>query len=1355
MNNGHSLNVLLVDENEHDYIITRNLLAKIKDWQFNIEWVSSYDNALEKVSNGSYELCLFNYENKGQEFLKHTLNQGIKIPLVSLTESEDRQLVTEAMQFGAVDYLVKSQMTVALLKRVIRYAIQYNQLMAANSQLQQEVTETKKAEAELRERSRQYQMLFDINIYAVEVLDARGVAIDCNPMYQKLVGYSRAEIIGQPTTAFMSDRSQKLLSRKLEALREQSFIEGEAEFIRKDGTKVVVWRRARAIFGNNGTMTGMVAYSRDITERMKAVKQISILARALEQSSVAVLIADHRGRIEYINFEFTEMTGYIYEDVVGQHIRAFKLKHMSRELYEELWETINAGDEWKGEFENFKKNDDKYWESITLTPIFSSRGQLTHFVVTQEDITHRVHDEAEFLQSQQRMGHLMTGQIEDLTSLTEKLQQEIAERERIEKSLRRSRARLKAQYKGIPVPTYSWQITGDDFTLVDYNHAAERTSHGRVTDILGKKASEVFSDRPQVRADFERCAAERRIIRREAPYKLISTGETRHFVTTYNFVPPNLIIVHIEDITQHKQAGSSPETSQQIEDLKTKHATELEKLKQAMRQEIAQREKIEQSLRDKEAQVKELASNIDDRLKEQYRGIPIPTYSWQMIAGKFVLVDFNDAAAASMGKIVDFYGKTADEVFKDRPQVLLDFQTCFDEKRTVRREAPYKLVTSGETRFFVTTYIYTPPNLVIVHIQDITEYKAVEQDLDKANHQLELLSQEYGPRVVEIANALHKEIKRRQELEQALDEAEERLNEAARKSDVMLRLTEVETALKKETHKRQKLEKALADAEAHMQQLAQTSEASPEMVSLEKALEEEIARRQQLEEELKKAAERLKEIGANIDNRLKEQYRGIPVPTYSWQRIADEFILVDFNDAAAEAMGKIVDFYGKPANEIFKDRPQVLQDFETCFEEKRTVVREAPYQLVTSGETRFFVTTYLYLPPNLVIVHIQDITEYKKLAAELESYRQQTPAVDASLAEQLAQAQTALNKETAKRKRIEKLLDQSEKKLKQTSHWLKAMAEEHTVELDKVNTALQQEIKARHDVEESLYQLKTEMQTKQKEDLLMDEQADMDALAMMNEQLQRELGQLQQAEEAIRQNRARLKAQYKGIPIPTYSWQRAGDDFILVDYNDAAEKASQSRIFDLMGTPASEAFKNRPQILEDFNRCFTNKKTIKREAPYQLVPTEDDRFFVSTYNFVPPNLVIVYIQDITAQKKTEEALQRSEEQIALHCRYSRQAVLTFANDAYCWYFNQDREQVIGKFVPFVHQDDLSKVKEHFAALNDEHNSVGAIEYRVVKPDGSLRWQQWITLPIFDQEGRLIEVQGVGRDITRRRQVNEM
>ncbi|NJP07444.1 MAG: PAS domain S-box protein [Chloroflexaceae bacterium] len=113
------------------------------------------------------------------------------------------------------------------------------------------------------------------------------------------------------------------------------------------------------------------------------------LSRALEQSSVSVLITNIHGTIEYVNPWFTHVTGYTPAEAIGQNPRLLKSGTVPPGVYTDLWQTILRGREWHGEFHNRKKNGDLYWEQVSVAPIWDGDGTITHFIAVKHDITRR------------------------------------------------------------------------------------------------------------------------------------------------------------------------------------------------------------------------------------------------------------------------------------------------------------------------------------------------------------------------------------------------------------------------------------------------------------------------------------------------------------------------------------------------------------------------------------------------------------------------------------------------------------------------------------------------------------------------------------------------------------------------------------------------------------------------------------------------------------------------------------------------------------------------------------------------------------------------------------------------------
>ncbi len=125
----------------------------------------------------------------------------------------------------------------------------------------------------------------------------------------------------------------------------------------------------------------------EILERRRVEIELRKLSRAVEQSPVSIVITDTEGNIEYVNPRFTQITGYTFEEVLGQNPRVLKSGELPEVLYTELWRTITAGGEWRGEFHNRRKDGSLFWESASISPIVNDRGEITHFLGVKENIT--------------------------------------------------------------------------------------------------------------------------------------------------------------------------------------------------------------------------------------------------------------------------------------------------------------------------------------------------------------------------------------------------------------------------------------------------------------------------------------------------------------------------------------------------------------------------------------------------------------------------------------------------------------------------------------------------------------------------------------------------------------------------------------------------------------------------------------------------------------------------------------------------------------------------------------------------------------------------------------------------------
>ncbi|MFC1960660.1 PAS domain-containing protein [Chloroflexota bacterium] len=136
-----------------------------------------------------------------------------------------------------------------------------------------------------------------------------------------------------------------------------------------------------------GELAGRVVRFHDETARIDAEDQVRKLSQAVEYSGSIIFMTDAAGHIEYVNPTFTTVTGYTLNEVLGHTPRLLQSGESSPAVYATLWEKLSAGQEWRGEFHNRKKNGELYWVQSTISPVLDASGTITHFVSIQEDVT--------------------------------------------------------------------------------------------------------------------------------------------------------------------------------------------------------------------------------------------------------------------------------------------------------------------------------------------------------------------------------------------------------------------------------------------------------------------------------------------------------------------------------------------------------------------------------------------------------------------------------------------------------------------------------------------------------------------------------------------------------------------------------------------------------------------------------------------------------------------------------------------------------------------------------------------------------------------------------------------------------
>ncbi len=217
--------------------------------------------------------------------------------------------------------------------------------------------------------------------------DTRGQLLEVNDCALSSFGYSREEIkrLGFRDLAPDDVQTRRINSAAIGVVLSQGAHRFETRCKNKEGQlfdcKVTTTLLKRG--GKKVIQSRVEDMSTSQRERGELLK----LARAAEASSSVIMITDIGGRIEYVNPKFSDLTGYSREEVMGQTPRILSTGQASMVTYKKLWTTILAGDEWRGEFRNRKKNGDFYWCRNSISGIKDENGQLSHYLAIQDDVS--------------------------------------------------------------------------------------------------------------------------------------------------------------------------------------------------------------------------------------------------------------------------------------------------------------------------------------------------------------------------------------------------------------------------------------------------------------------------------------------------------------------------------------------------------------------------------------------------------------------------------------------------------------------------------------------------------------------------------------------------------------------------------------------------------------------------------------------------------------------------------------------------------------------------------------------------------------------------------------------------------
>ena len=252
-----------------------------------------------------------------------------------------------------------------------------------------DLTERVRMERALLASEEKLRGLYELSPLGIALTDMKGRFIEFNEAFRKISGYSVEELKALDYWAitpgkYEADEVQRLVDLE----RAGHYGPYEKEYIRKDGSTIPLRLNGMLITGNDGQQY-IWSIVEDITDRQAAESELRKLSAVIEQSPASIVITDLDANIQFVNPQFTRVTGYERSEAIGSNPRILKSGLTSLETFQEMWKSLTNGQAWHGELLNKRKNGELYWEEAHLAPLKDAVGTTTHYVGVKVEITKR------------------------------------------------------------------------------------------------------------------------------------------------------------------------------------------------------------------------------------------------------------------------------------------------------------------------------------------------------------------------------------------------------------------------------------------------------------------------------------------------------------------------------------------------------------------------------------------------------------------------------------------------------------------------------------------------------------------------------------------------------------------------------------------------------------------------------------------------------------------------------------------------------------------------------------------------------------------------------------------------------
>lgn len=290
------------------------------------------------------------------------------------------------------NYLEENQ--IALTKSNKRLIKLNSELKNAKEELNKKNSELLNLTNLLRNKEQRLNTLIRNQGEGFGITDLNENFIFANPAACKIFNLNNEELIGKNLRDFFDGEEWEKIAQQTKKRIKGKSNTYQATIKLPNKKKKYLLVTASPDYDKNNNIIGTEAVFRDITKIKKKEKEIKEKNKklnkyytAIQQSSATILFTNTYGEIEYVNPQFSVLTGYSFKEVIGKNPRILSSGKTPKKTIKDLWETLNKGKTWQGEFINKKKDGTLFYEKAIITPILDEKNNISSYIAIKEDVT--------------------------------------------------------------------------------------------------------------------------------------------------------------------------------------------------------------------------------------------------------------------------------------------------------------------------------------------------------------------------------------------------------------------------------------------------------------------------------------------------------------------------------------------------------------------------------------------------------------------------------------------------------------------------------------------------------------------------------------------------------------------------------------------------------------------------------------------------------------------------------------------------------------------------------------------------------------------------------------------------------